>query len=151
MVCELALIISLIAFLIAENISLLCEKRPLSIQGEILWHINARRNGRVEFSIRRLLHMLGKPGENSLELEEGSFIMGNGFGTDIYLDTPPQEKLKLFLDVRRDCVYITVLKGSVSIAGFRYKADPHKRICLDESMRFRIHAGNIDLNFRKEK
>ena len=75
--------------------------------------------------------------------------MGNGFGMDIYLDTPPQEKLKLFLDVRRDCVYITVLKGSVSIAGFRYKADPHKRIRLDESMRFRIHAGNIDLSFRK--
>ena len=151
MVCEFALIISLIAFLIAENISLLCEKRPLSTQGEILWHMEARRIGQIRFSIRRSIHMLGKPRENSLELEEGSFILGNVFSTDIYLDTPPQEKLKLFLDVRRECIYITVLKGSVSIAGFRYKADPHKRIRLDESMRFRIHAGNIDLNFRKEK
>ena len=151
-VCELAFIISLIVFLLVEKISLLCEKRPLSTQGEILWHIDARRNGRIGFSIRRFLHMLGKPKENSLELEEGSFIMGNGFlGTDIYLDTPPQEKLKLFLDVRRECIYITVLQGAVTIAGFRYAADPHKRIRLDESMRFRIHAGNIDLSFRKER
>ena len=135
MVYEVLMILCLTAFLITERISLLCEKRPLESPGEIVWHM---------MDVRRNEH---------LDLEQKTYLVSNVRGTDIYLDTLSEEKLKLLFDVRRDCIYITILQGTVTIAGCRHRADPHTRIRVDdESMRFHVHlGGNIDLTFRRER
>ena len=84
-----------------------------------------------------------------MPLEEGTYLIGNDRGCDIYLDVSGRGRTRLFLDVRPECVYLTVMKGTVTIAGTQYHANPGSRMELQEYMRIRV--GNADLILQKER
>ena len=135
-------------FIISEIAYFLRQRKPLMSRGEILWNLHAVRTGTVKFGFRHFLLTAGKNRENEIPLEEGTYLVGNRRGDDIYLDSTGR-KVQLFVDVRHQCVYLTVMKGAVSIAGIKYQADSGKRLEIQEHMR--IRAGNVDLIFKKER
>ena len=140
---------SLLCFLICEIASFLTQRKPLVSRGEILWNVKAVRTGSVKFGLRRFLLMAGLPKVNEMPLEEGTYLIGNDRGCDIYLDVSGRGRTRLFLDVRPECVYLTVMKGTVTIAGTQYHANPGSRMELQEYMRIRV--GNADLILQKER
>ena len=138
---------SLFCFLICEIASFLIQRKPLVGRGEILWNVKAVRTGSVKFGLRRFLLMAGRPKLNEMPLEKGTYLLGNDRGCDIYLDV--SARTRLFLDVRPECVYLTVMKGTVTIAGAQYHANPGCRMELHEYKRIRV--GNVDLSLQKER
>lgn len=149
-VYQLLVIGSLLFFIISAILNIAFNKNPLMNQGEILWKMTAVRSGTVRgrFRFSRFLLTVGRPKKQELGLAEGTYFAGNGTKNDIYIDESSGKKLKVFLDVRREHMYVTVMKGSVTISGIKYEADPAKRLELKDHMRIRV--GNIDLILRKE-
>lgn len=149
-VYQLLVIGSLGFFIISAILNIAFNKNPLMNQGENLWKINAFRSGTVRgrFRFSRFLLTAGRPKKQELGLAEGTYFAGNRTKNDIYIDESSGKKLKVFLDVRRENIYLTVMNGSITISGIKYEADPAKRLELKDHMRIRV--GNIDLILRKE-
>lgn len=139
-------------FIISAILNIALNKNPLMNQGESLWKMTAVRSGTVRGGLHftHFLLTAGRPKQKELGLSEGTYYAGNGTKNDIYIDeSSGGKKIKMFLDVRRECIYLTIMKGSVTISGIKYEADPGKRLELMNHTRIRV--GNVDLILKREE
>lgn len=112
---------------------------------EPVWDMKAARIGSVKKSLRHLL-MSRKKIQKTISLSEGSFRAGNGFMDDVYIDISGS-RVSLYLNVQRDELYLSVLRGSMSIDYHTYEADAGQVIQIYSGDR--VEIDDVKLIFRK--
>ena len=96
--------------------------------GECIWSIRSSRVEPKASGLIRRLFQWHKRG-NEAALEEGAVYLGNGMTDDIFLDTGGG-RLRLYLNVMQEKIYLTVLKGSVRIGGYVYRKDATRQLVI---------------------
>lgn len=97
-------------------------------QGEIVWMLKATRIGSGEKTwFQKIIgkHVL----KGSIALEEDQYWMGNRIQDELYVDAAGC-RVKLYLNVQRDSVYLSVLEGEVMIQNQVYGPDKTSRILI---------------------
>lgn len=114
---------------------------------ELLWTLKAQRVGKAKKSLRHMFVNERKL-KDTIDLHEGTFVLGNGMSDDIYIDTSGK-RIKIFLNVQRENIYLTVLKGSVSIQNYTYPQNKKEIIKLDDLSK--VTADDVMFQFYKKK
>ena len=146
-----------VAFQIATIFSLLavviCVCMELHLGGtcsnsrEILWSVHAERVGPAANTLRHVL--LNRRGMSEvIWLPEDTFLMGNRMGDDIYLDAG-HGRVKLYLNVQKDRILLSVLKGRAMIHNRMYEANSHEMIEIFDFKR--VVVEDIALQFQRKK
>ena len=104
--------------------------------GEILWTMSAERIGASKFRFWQKI-MKKKVLSISVPLSEGPYIVSNGLINDIYVDSSGPV-VKLYLNVQREKVYLSIMKGHISINNCTCYADRTNRFEIPEYSRIRI-------------
>ena len=99
--------------------------------GEIVWLAEMEKEGKLKI----------------LELPEGSFLVGNGLMNDIRIRTEGPT-VRLYMNVQRREVAVSVLKGKIMIGNYTYQRDAKERIVLSDGKSVQI--GNVSLRFVKK-
>lgn len=114
---------------------------------ECIWYLKALRTGSAKKRFRHLL-MNRKKLQRIISLGEGSFRAGNSLMDDIYIDISGPG-VSLYLNVWRDKLYLSVLKGSVRINSQTYHADAGRRIEVHSGQW--VDIGDVAIKFNKER
>lgn len=85
---------------------------------------------------------------NELELPLGVFFAGNRWRDTIYVGTDG-ERVRLFLNVQKNEIVLTVLEGRVQTRTGIYEANQSKQITLQDSSKVMI--GDVELQFFRKK
>ena len=85
---------------------------------------------------------------STLPLQEGSYWIGNGIGNDICLRAKGG-RVKLLLNVQRDKLLITVLKGSIRMNTVTYKSNEKEQIVVPEQTK--VFIEDFQLQFVRER
>ena len=83
-----------------------------------------------------------------LELPLGVFFAGNRWRDTIYLGTGG-ERVRLFLNVQKNEIVLTVLEGSVQTRTGIYEANQSRQIALQDFSKLMI--GDVELQFFRKK
>ncbi len=97
-------------------------------QGEVLWFLRGTRIGTGEKTwFQKLMgkHFL----KGTVALVEDQYWMGNRMEDDLYIDSAGS-RVKLYLNVQRDSIYLSVLKGEVMVQNQIYGPDKTSRILI---------------------
>ena len=116
-------------------------------QGKITWNIISERTGTVKNSIWNIFtrkQLL----QDRIGLSEGCYFMGNRRIDEIYVDSSGP-RIKLYINVQRERVFLTVLKGYVSIENHTVYANDTIRLEIMEYSKIRI--ADIELQFSKRR
>lgn len=115
--------------------------------GHDIWLLKSQRFGPSTsgFLHRLLLH---RHQSDEVGLEEGAFYMGNGVRDDIFLDTK-EERVRVYLNVAKEKIYLTVLKGSVKINGYTYKKDPSRQLIIQDYTEVFVHEAKLTFQRRE--
>ena len=81
-----------------------------------------------------------------LDLPVGNYLVGNGMFNDIYIDTG-NEPLRMYWNIQKNKVLVTVLKGKIRISDKTYKSNQKEQILIEDNTR--IYVGNLQLKFLK--
>jgi len=81
-----------------------------------------------------------------LDMPTGNYLLGNGMFNDIYIDTG-REPLRMYLNIQKNKIFVTVLKGKIRISDKTYKSNRREQIIIEDNTR--VYAGNIQLKFLK--
>lgn len=131
---------------IIEYVSVSWKSEALGKDKERLWYVRARRIGVARLNIHRIFYrnrML-----ESVFLEKESYLVGNRMRNDLYVDASGKE-VRLFVNVQKEKIYLTVLEGFAMISGWNYEADKTRRIEIDD--RTRVTLSDIELEFVRKR
>lgn len=135
---------SLFLFTIYECI-LMKSNKMKEDNGKIVWNISSERIGVARRDFWKLIR-----GDRSLEanisLSEGCYILGNRWGDEIYIDSSGK-RVKIYFNVQKEKIYLTVLKGRISINNHIYDANKSSRIRIMEYTRIKIQ--DIRVQFQR--
>ncbi len=143
---EVITICAAIVFTVALGMSMKHTKM-IDDDREIAWYLRANRHGRARTSFRSIL-MSAEKLKDEVAVSEGTYCAGNRLIDDLYIDCSGQ-RIRLYLNVQKDKVFVSVLKGIISVDQNSYGADPEKRIEIREYAT--IVVGETQLQFRKER
>lgn len=144
-ILEVSTVISAACFMICIFVLWEPFQDPEEETEEPVWDMKATRIGSVKKSLRHLL-MRRKKMQKTISLSEGSFRAGNGFMDDIYIDITGS-RASLYLNVQRDELYLSVLKGSMVIDYYTYEADAGQVIQIYSGDR--VEIDDVKLIFKK--
>ena len=114
---------------------------------EPLWVVSTQRVKPARYTIRNIV-LSGRKLSNSVTLHQESLILGNGMFDDVYIDTSGH-RVKLYLNVQRDKIFLSVLKGSVMIDNNTFVANKKEIIPLEEFSQVKIE--DVLLRFTKSR
>ena len=114
---------------------------------ESYWYLSAERTGTAENGLRQFLLPADRL-KNEAALGEGRYYAGNRLTDDLYIDAAGP-RIRLYINVQKDVVYLSVLKGTVSIDNHRCEADPGQRIRLREYTVMRVADAQLQLRRKK--
>ena len=115
-------------------------------EGKKLWDVRARRIGPAKVNIYNLLFK-NKMFER-IALEEERYLAGNRMRDDFYIDVSGK-RIRIFINVQQDKIYLTVLNGSVVISNCIYEADKTRRIEINDMTR--VVVSDIELEFIRKR
>ena len=104
--------------------------------GEIIWTMFAERTGAAKHGFWQKF-IKKKSLSTSIPLSEGTFIVSNRLSGDIYVDSSGPA-VKLYLNVQRGKLYVSILKGKISIDNCTCYANQTNRFELREYSSLRI-------------
>lgn len=136
----------LLFFVILEMVGMKGLENSMNSTDRALWTVQARRIGIAENNIRTIIAKL-RPQEQQVKLFEGRYLAGNRLTDELYLDVAGR-RVKFYLNVYTDRLYLTVLKGEVLIEYFLYKEDVSQRISIPN--RTKVTIRDLELEFVKE-
>lgn len=116
-------------------------------QGEIVWNIISERIGTARKSMRNIF-MNRKLLSEKIGLSEGCYFMGNRRRDEIYVDSSGP-RIRLYVNVQKERVFLTVLKGHISIDSQVVYANRAARTELPDYSKIRI--ADIELQFMKRR
>lgn len=137
---------AILAFTIVECISMSWKSESLDKEGKKLWDVRARRIGPAKMNIYNLF-LKNKMFER-IALEEERYLAGNRMRDDFYIDVSGK-RIRLFINVQQDKIYLTVLKGLVEISNCIYEADKTRRIEINDMTR--VVVSDIELEFIRKR
>lgn len=147
LVCELITIGALLAFTAAEWFSISRSKESLDKAENELWYVRARRTGPAKGGIRSIL--LGRRNlSERIALGEERYLAGNRLVDDLYIDASGK-RVRLFINVQKDKVFLTVLRGSVFISTCVYEADKTKRVEIKDMTK--VVVSDVELEFIRKR
>lgn len=146
-ISQLSTILFLVCLVLAFFKSLRRKSDVCDKNLEILWSVKAQRVGKAKNTIRHMF-VNGSKLKDSIDLYEDTFILGNGMSDDIYIDTSAK-RIKLYLNVQRENIYLTVLKGSVSIQNHTFVQNKEEIIKLNDLSK--VVVDDIMLQFYRKK
>ena len=94
--------------------------------GEIVWIAELEKEGKVK----------------TLELPEGSFLMGNGLLNDIRIQVKGPV-VRLYMNVQKNDLAVSVIKGKVQIGNYTYQSDKKERISLSDGKILQLENAKI--------
>lgn len=115
--------------------------------GELLWDMWSERIGAPKKKIWRVWNE-GKNSQSYVALPEGCYFMGNRLWDEIYVDSFGCT-VRMYLNVQKEKMYLSVLRGSIYIDNQLYCADRSRRIEIQEYSRIRI--SDIEVKFDKRR
>lgn len=144
-VFELITILSLFVLTVALYLSGDMH-RPLDVEDEsmTMWTMRARRVGPSKWRVHSFL-VRGSNNEK-IRLTEGTLIVGNRLKDECYIDDTG-ERVKLFLNVQRQKIMLSVLKGRIYIAGESYEADEDVDGRIELRTGMKIECNDLELEF----
>lgn len=112
-----------------------------------LWKVRAIRVGKAK---KTFAYYFFPPDylKDEIVLQTGVYTLGNRIWNDVYLDVA-EEPVKIHLNVQQNQVYLTVLKGHVTIQSYHYHANSKENILLEDMSR--VEIGEILLQFSKRR
>ena len=112
-----------------------------------LWKVKAVRVGKAR---RTFSDYFLPPNylQDVILLQTGVYTLGNGIWNDIYLDEA-EEAVKIHLNVQQNQIYLTVLKGHVTIQSYCYHANSKEVILLEDMSK--VEIGSILLKFSRRR
>lgn len=122
------------------------KSESLDKEGKKLWDVRARRIGPAKVNIYNLLFK-NKMFER-IALEEERYLAGNRMRDDFYIDVSGK-RIRIFINVQQDKIYLTVLNGSVVISNCIYEADKTRRIEINDMTR--VVVSDIELEFIRKR
>ena len=108
---------------------------------ETLWFVRAQRLGG-----RPTRRMKGL--SDTIALPEDTFLMGNRIWDDIYIDTGGG-RIRLYLNVQKDKILLSVLKGQVVIHNHIVEENRYTTIEIQDFTK--VIAGDISLQFQRKR
>ena len=111
--------------------------------GEIIWTMLAERTGAAKCGFWQKV-MKKKALSTSIPLSEGTYIVSNRFINDIYVEASGPI-VKLYLNVQKNKVYVSVLKGHISIDNCTCYSNRTTRVEIPEYSRLRI--ADVEVQF----
>ena len=143
---QLATIVSLVAFVIAAGSELMLG-RTCGNACETLWVVRAQRMG-GKSGIRRKRFFKNTEYADTIALPEDVFLMGNRLWDDIYIDTGGG-RIKLYLNVQKDKILLSVLEGQVVI----HNRVAEKNGCTTMEIQdfTKIIVGELFLQFQRKR
>lgn len=123
------------------------ERRQGGTAEDVCWNIKAFRVGKAKKTFAYYFMSPGKM-KDEIELQPGLYVLGNGFLDDIYLDSAG-DRTNIHLNVHRDKIYLTVLKGYITMQSYRYEANAKEMILIEDMSR--VEIGDIMLQFYKRR
>lgn len=143
-VCTVCL---LIFFTLLELVEMLLKQRRMDGRKAALWMVRAKRIGTAKKNFRtRLLTFGGRAQE--AELGEDRYLAGNRMTDDLYLDVSGK-RVRLYINVQSDRLFLTVIQGAVHIEYHTYEADQGKRIEIPD--RTKVIVSDLELEFIRKK
>ena len=115
-------------------------------RGKSLWVLKSQRVGKSQSSVKHIIKE--KQLKDKIELPEAGFTLGNGLMDDIFIDAC-KTRVKLYLNIQKDRIFLTVLKGKVVIQNYIYSSDVKKIIEMKDLSRMEI--GEVSLQFQKKR
>lgn len=147
LVFQITTITALIILTIYQWILLRFRIKTGESESEAIWDIHSERKGAAKHCFWNVFKSeLGL--QTDLAICEGCYFMGNRYRDDVYVDSYGQ-RVRLYLNIQFERIYITVVKGCVRIDNRVFEADLESRIEIPEHTTIRI--GDIDLQFRKRR
>lgn len=111
--------------------------------GEIIWNMFAERTGTAKNVFWKKVMKRNALG-TSIALSEGTYIVSNRFANDIYVDASGPI-VKLYLNVQRGKMYVSIIKGQISIDNCTCYANRTTRVEIPEYSRVRI--ADVEVQF----
>ena len=112
------------------------------------WTVRALRLQPAKRTLWSLLAGLPSGSGDSAGLPLDSCFLGNGLFDDCKVDAAGP-RIRLYLNVQEDQIWLTVLTGSIVIGGSRYRRDPRSRIAIHDLDRIKLR--DIELEFVKKE
>lgn len=147
MIFELLTAASLAGMAAAQVLSVKRTKEHLDNQGKPLWSMRCRRIGTVG-KTGRSLFIKRKAMNTEVDLSEERYLVGNRLTDEFYIDTPGR-RVRFFINVQKDVIYLSVIQGSVTIAGYVYNADTTKRIEITDMTK--VVVSDLELEFWRKR
>lgn len=142
-VFELITILSLLALTVILYFSGETKRSPFDTQAETMWIMRARRVGPARW---RLRSFLVRGSTEKIRLKEGTLIVGNRFKDECYVDDTG-ERILLFVNVQRQKILLSVLKGTIYISGECYEADEDVEGRIEVRSGMKIELNDVELEF----
>lgn len=143
--------ISTIVFMLLLFLTMLRTPRRERSKGDlaedICWSVKAFRVGKARKTFAYYFMSPGKL-KDEIKLQTGVYALGNGIFDDIYLDSGG-DRTKIHLNVQRDNIYLTVLRGHIVMQSYRYEANAKEMIMIEDMSRTEI--GDVLLQFCKRR
>lgn len=137
----------LIMFTIMVIVAMYWNGNPMDGRDVVLWTVHAKRTGASRDNLRTKLLFL-KSQDQQVGLCEERYLVGNRLTDDLYLDTGGS-RIRLYLNVQSDHLFLTVIRGCVHIDHHVYKADKSRRIEIPD--RARVMVNDLELEFVRER
>lgn len=144
---ELMTIGTLAIFVVLMELQSLSWKEKGSDTEVKIWRLKARSVQAAEGVIGALMKYKQLTSEVLLGKEH--YYIGNRVYDDIYIKSDSKARVRAYLNVHKDRIIMTVLKGKVFINEKEYVADCKKRITLSEFSNIRI--ADTEMVFQKLK
>ena len=113
----------------------------------VLWRVSAKRTGVSRDNFRTKLFFL-KNQDNEVALCEERYLAGNRLTDELYLDTGGN-RVRLYINVQSDRLFLTVIRGCVHIEHHVYRADKSQRIEIPD--RARVTVNDLELEFVRKR
>lgn len=147
-VFQLLAVASLAVLAIFLWISMEFTRDGTNSDGELIWDLRVERIAAPKKKFWKVWTEEGR--QSNVSLPEGCYYCGNRrISDDIYVDSSGGT-VRMYLNVQKEKLYLSVLKGNIYIDNQLYCADPSKRIEIQEYARIRI-SDDIEVRFNKRR
>lgn len=115
---------------------------------EKFWRLKARTGEGGEYSGRGRVWTRYRERRSEVLLGRDKYFVGNRLWDDIYVHTFGKRRMRGYLNVQKDQLVLTMLRGDVWVGRKRYEADSQKRIRLSEFSDV-VKMGGVEIVFQK--
>lgn len=123
------------------------EERAAKSYDKTFWLVQMQRMGKAPKNLSYFLRKKSGIGEE-LHLPLGVFFAGNRWTDTIYLGVGG-ERVRLFLNIQKEEIVLTVLEGKIQTKNGVYEANKREQISIHDFTK--IVVGDLELQFLRKK